>query len=75
MRGGFSKSFGYGFHVDPVALLERLVAYPVLLGVVVTAEAQGPPIRRLDAHPSACSVPHMRNLDRKLFTAGDGAKV
>jgi hypothetical protein len=47
----------------------------VLLGMMLAAQADGPPVRGLEPLTAVGALAHVGAFDRKLLAAGDGAAV
>jgi hypothetical protein len=58
------KFLSYCHEVEAMRFLEGDFANPVLLGVVVPAETDRPPVGRLERNPAICARAHVRALDR-----------
>ena len=52
-----------------MALFKCLLADPVLFGMMISAQAKAPAIRRLEALPAIHGSTYMGTLDRKLRTS------
>ena len=67
------KFLGYRDKVEAVRFLEGDFADQVLLGVVMPAQADCPPVGRLERHPAIGARAHVRTFDGELFATGHRA--
>lgn len=75
MRRSAGERLGEDEQVNAVSGLERALAKPVLLSVMVAAKADAPPVRRLEGNATIGSAADMGAFDRDALAAGHRAMV
>ena len=75
MRRSPGKLFCQHPHINCIALLKRRLADLVLLQMMLSTKADGPPIRGLECQATIRRAPDMSALDRSQMTVGYAAMV
>ena len=75
MRGALKEPFSQTRQIEIILGLEPAFTKPVLLGVMLAAKADAPPVGWLQACAAFRARPDMGAFDRKFLAAGDTAVV